>query len=66
MFIHYPATRSAEQDIEWFDLTGDPSTPGSTSTPGKPIQTTDDEEPPQANVGIGILVKLNLTFILVM
>ena len=56
MFIHYPATGSAEQDIEWFDLTGDPSTPGPPSTPEKPIQPTGDEEPPQGNVGIGILI----------
>ena len=44
MLIHYPATRLASHDIELFDLTGDPTTPGTKPTPE------------QANVGIGKLI----------
>ena len=56
MIIEYLSTDSAEVITHNSALTIDPSTPGSTSTPGKPIQPTDDEVPPQANVGIGILI----------
>ena len=56
MLIEYVSIDLAVVLTQNSALTIDPSTAGTSSTPEKPIQPTDDEVPPQANVGIGILI----------
>ena len=56
MLIEYLSTDSAEVITHNSALTIDPNTPGTLPTPENHIQPTGDEEPPQANVGIGILI----------
>ena len=56
MLIEYLSTDSAEVITDNSALNIDPSTPGTLPTTETLMQTTGDEEPPQVNVGIGILI----------
>ena len=56
MLIDYLSTDSAEVITQHSAFTIDALTAGTLPTTEKPIQPTDDEEPPQGNVGIGILI----------
>ena len=56
MLIEYVSTDLAVVLAHKSALTIDPSTAGTTPTPEKPIQPTGDAEPPQGNLGIGILI----------
>ena len=56
MITDYLSTDSAEVITQNSALSIDPSTAGTPPTTEKSIQPTDDEEPPQGNVGIGILI----------
>ena len=56
MLIEYLSTDSAEVITHNSALNIDPSTPGTLPTMETHIKPTGDEEPPQGNVGISILI----------